>query len=121
MPKATRWDFLGAGILWTAASFLVGMVIDASGAPGEIVVIMGLGTWSVGLAAARVWWLRRGGSDDDTSPRVGLSTGEMAAQRLADMEARVYELEERLELTERLLAQTRERPRIPLVREDTPV
>ncbi len=37
--------------------------------------------------------------------RDGLSTGEMAAERVAGLEARVVELEERLDFTERLLAQ----------------
>ncbi|MCL4864948.1 MAG: hypothetical protein KJZ47_03575 [Gemmatimonadales bacterium] len=117
-----RWyDWLGGLAIWTAASFLVGVVMDETGAPEEGTIIVAFGLWSLGIVAARVWWLKRAGADEDSSPRVGLSTGEMTAQRLADMEARVYELEERLELAERLLAEARERPRIPRIREDTPV
>lgn len=37
--------------------------------------------------------------------RDGLSTGEMAAERIGTLEARVVELEERLDFAERLLAQ----------------
>lgn len=112
---------MGAGILWTTACFLLGWGLDALGLPDESVVISALGSWSLGLATARIWWLRRGGAEENAPARVGLSTGEMTAQRLADMEARIYELEERLELSERLLAQSLERPRLPYLREDTPV
>lgn len=121
MRKLRWYDWLGGLTLWTAASFMVGVFMDETGAPEEGTIIVAAGLWSLGIVAARVWWLRRAGPGEDSSPRVGLSTGEMTAQRLADMEARVYELEERLELAERLLAQARERPRLPFVREDTPV
>ena len=121
MARPTTLDWLGAGIIWTGATFFFGFVLARSGGPAEAVIPIVLGTWSVGLAGARIWWLRRSGASGGQSPRVGLSTGEMTAQRLADMEARIYELEERLELTERLLEQARERPRLPLIREDTPV
>lgn len=121
MRKPTRWDYLGAGLLWTTASFLLGWGLDVAGAPDEGVVIAALGTWALGLAGARIWWLRRGGESPGTARPDGLTTGEMTAQRLAEMEARIYELEERLDLTERLLAEARERPRIARSREDTPV
>ena len=64
--------------------------------------------------------VRPADADETTVPRVGLSTGEMTAQRLADMEARIYEPEERLELAERLLARAGERPAFPVHREETP-
>lgn len=120
MRKLRWYDWLGGLALWTGATFMLGVVLDESGADEEATIIAAFGLWSLGVVAARVWWLRRAGTAEDSSPRVGLSTGEMTAQRLADMEARIYELEERLELAERLLAQSEARVRLPLVREDTP-
>ena len=121
MARPTTLDWLGAGVIWTGATWFLGLVLARSGGPPEVVIPIVLGTWSVGIAGVRVWWLRRLGPGQDSSPRVGLSTGEMTAQRLADMEARIYELEERLELSERLLEQARAQPRLPVIREDTPV
>lgn len=47
-------------------------------------------------------------------PKTGLSTGEMAAERVAGLEQRVGELEERLDFAERMLAQgTGERAALP--------
>lgn len=42
---------------------------------------------------------------DRQDPKTGLSTGEMAAERVALLEDRVRELEERLDFAERMLAQ----------------
>jgi hypothetical protein len=46
----------------------------------------------------------------------GITTGEMAAERVAELEDRVAELEERLDFAERLIAQQSERQLLP--RED---
>ncbi|MBM4188599.1 MAG: hypothetical protein FJ206_14945 [Gemmatimonadetes bacterium] len=65
----------------------------------------------IGSAVAR----RLAGGKQD--PKTGLSTGEMAAERVAQLEQRVHELEERLDFAERMLAQSREsaviEPRTP--------
>lgn len=103
MRRITRWDWLGAITLWFGASFGVGAMLDVAGAPEQGVVAIASSMFFGGLVAARIWWLRRG--DDPSAPRDGLTTGEMTAQRLAEMEARIYELEERLALAERLLAE----------------
>lgn len=60
----------------------------------------------IGVAVAK----RLGGGKPD--PKTGLSTGEMAAERVAQLEDRVHELEERLDFAERMLAQANERPAI---------
>jgi hypothetical protein len=80
-----------------------------------------LGAWGlflggIGLRVA----MRRWPLLNETPPD-GITTGEMTAQRLEAMEARIFELQERLELTERLLAEARERPRLSQARERTPV
>ena len=73
---------------------------------GAIAVAFLLGP--VGQAIGR----RIGG--DKAAPKTGLSTGEMAAERVAGMESRVAELEERLDFAERLLANgTEERAALP--------
>lgn len=112
-----RWyDWLGGLTLWTGAAFLLGVALDETGAPEEGTIIAAFGLWSLGIVAARVWWLRRSGADEGDPPRVGLSTGEMTAQRLELMEQRVLELEERLDLAERLLVQAEARERQALGR-----
>jgi hypothetical protein len=119
MPESTKLQRLAAlvgwGLLCSVAAFVAirGLLID------ETVATLGaLALWGGGIA----WWAgmrhRRNLRSSDT-PRDGLTTGEMTAQRLEAMEARIYELEERLELTERLLAEARERPRLPQARERT--
>lgn len=60
----------------------------------------------VGQAIAR----RIGGDKKDGT--TGLSTGEMAAERVAQLEQRVEEMEERLDFAERMLAQSTEPPAI---------
>ncbi len=122
MRRPTRLDWLGAGVLWSGlvgagAVFLhLGLNVEEA-----VASVGGWGLWIGGLIAARVWVLRQPFQLTDATPPAGLSTGEMTAQRLADMEARIYELEERLELAERLLVEARERPRLSVVREVTPV
>lgn len=119
--RSPRWyDWVvGAGI-WTLMSFGVAVGFDASGAPDEAVVSIFLGLSLGGLAAARIWWLRRAPALPAPEPREGITTGEMTAERLAEMEARIYELEERLELAERLLARAEQRPVLRAMPEETP-
>lgn len=122
MRKPTTLDWLGAAALWGVASGMLGVFLHLGwGFHEEIGVLTGFSTFFAGIGLARWRWLRRPVDDGDAVPRVGLSTGEMTAQRLAEMEARIYELEERLELAERLLARAEGRPALPLIREDTPV
>jgi hypothetical protein len=87
----------------------------------DSVMPRGQGTESVlflvaGSSVALLAWRRRRGLRQLASdPSVGLSTGQMAAARLEELEARVaeletnearlLELEERLDFTERMLAQ----------------
>ncbi|MFN0181609.1 MAG: hypothetical protein ACKVZ0_22585 [Gemmatimonadales bacterium] len=55
---------------------------------------------------------------DKKDAKSGLSTGEMAAERIAQVEHRIDEMEERLDFAERMLAQTPEpraiAPRTPV-------
>jgi len=107
MRKPRWYDWVGGAGIWTLLSFGVAVSFDSAGAPDEMVVSAFLTLTLGGLVAARVWWLRRPETGGQEEKRDGLTTGEMTAQRLAEMEARIYELEERLELTERLLGETR--------------
>lgn len=104
MRRLTIWDWLGGTAVWSAVSFGVAVMLDSARAPEEVTVMVGMGVFLGGLVGARIWALRRPVEEPGTPVRNGLTTGEMTAQRLAEMEARVYELEERLELAERLLA-----------------
>lgn len=61
----------------------------------------------VGQAIAR----RIAGEKKD--PKTGLSTGEMAAERVSQLEDRLHEIEERLDFAERMIAQGGERPALP--------
>jgi hypothetical protein len=45
---------------------------------------------------------------DKKDPKSGVSTGEMAAERVAQLEHRIEEMEERLDFAERMLAQAPE-------------
>jgi hypothetical protein len=118
-----RWyDWVGGLALWTGATFAATVLLMEAGVQDEVALSFFFGSWAVGVVAARIWWLRRSHQDPEAPPRRdGLTTGEMTAQRLAEMEARIYELEERLELAERLLVRAGERPALPRVPEDTPV
>jgi hypothetical protein len=49
---------------------------------------------------------------DKKDAKSGLSTGEMAAERIAQLEHRIEEMEERLDFAERMLAQSSEPPAI---------
>jgi hypothetical protein len=81
--------------------------VGVSGGPGELYPVM-IGASLVVLGVRRHLALR-------TAERRGLTTGEMSADRIADLEqrmadleagqSRVAELEERVDFAERLLAQ----------------
>lgn len=115
MRKPRWYDWLGATVMWGMVSTFTGVFLsEGLGAPEEVGVMTFFTLFVGGIAGARVWWLRRSGSDIEADPeRDGLTTGEMMAQRLELMEQRIYELEERLELTERLLLQAQQRERLP--------
>jgi hypothetical protein len=80
-------------------------------AGGGMGVAMLLGP--IGQAIAR----RIAGKAPDTEPKTGLTTGEMTAERIAQLEERLVELEaaytesqERLEFAERLLGRSSSEP-----------
>lgn len=115
MSKPQWYDWVGGLILWSIANLgvMIGMV--SNGAPEDVVIPMFLTAWTGGVVGARVWWLRRKGREPASDPeRDGLTTGEMTAQRLELMEQRIFELEERLELSERMVAQVHEWQRLPV-------
>lgn len=120
MARSIRLDWLAAVVGWGAlcavgaAVAMRGLLVDEA-----IATVGGWGVFLGGLAL-RGWMRHRPISLFAEQPDAGLTTGEMTAERLEAMEARIHELEERLELTERLLAEARDRPRIP-ARERTPV
>ncbi|HET9513864.1 MAG TPA: hypothetical protein VFO95_08035 [Gemmatimonadales bacterium] len=86
------------------------LMVGAAGSDEEMVLAMVFGTSAVVLAIRRQRALRQ-------MTQEGLSTGEMTAERLAELEARVAELElaqdrvalleERMDFSERLLVQNR--------------
>lgn len=86
------------------------LMVEAAGNDEEMVLAMVFGTSAVVLAIRRQRALRQ-------MTQEGLSTGEMTAERLAELEARVAELEmaqdrvalleERMDFSERLLVQNR--------------
>lgn len=115
MAKAQWYDWLGGLAVWSIANLGMMIGMAENGAPEEVVIPMFLTLWTGGVAGARVWWLRRSGrSATDAPERDGLTTGEMTAQRLELMEQRIYELEERLELSERMLLQVQSREQLPV-------
>ncbi|HUG28221.1 MAG TPA: hypothetical protein VMK53_07980 [Gemmatimonadales bacterium] len=116
MRKPRWYDWLGATTVWGMVSTFTGVFLsEGLGAPEEVGIMTFFTLFVGGLAGARVWWLRRVGSSDESDrERDGLTTGEMTAQRLELMEQRIYELEERLELSERMLLQAQSRERLPL-------
>lgn len=86
------------------------LMVEAAGSDEEMVLAMVFGTSAVVFAIRRQRALRQ-------MTQEGLSTGEMTAERLAELEARVAELEmaqdrvalleERMDFSERLLVQNR--------------
>lgn len=115
--REPRWyDWFGATVVWGMTSTFAGVFLsEGLGAPEEVGIMTFFALFVGGIAGARVWWLRRGGKiAGDASERDGLTTGEMTAQRLELMEQRIFELEERLELSERMLLQAEARHRLPV-------
>jgi hypothetical protein len=92
---------------------------------GAFALFLALGGTMVALLLGPVGQAlaKRLGGKAGAGPKDGLSTGEMAAERLADMEARLHELdgvaahvaelEQRLEFAERLLTQHEPKPALP--------
>lgn len=114
MAKPQWYDWLGGLVVWSIANLGMMIGMAENGAPEEVVIPMFLTLWTGGVVGARVWWLRRKGREATSDQeRDGLTTGEMTAQRLELMEQRIYELEERLELSERMLLQAQSRERLP--------
>ncbi len=121
MRKPTVLDWLGATVLWFGVSVAAGVFVsEGIGAPEELGVSLFVAMFAGGIAGARIWWLRR-----PEAGQVGLTTGEANLTRMEDVEmrlaeldtlhARVAELEERLDFSERLLVsggarQGQERP-----------
>lgn len=89
---------------------------EGLGAPEEVALPMIFGTSAIVLAVRRRFALKKLALTD------GYSTGEMAAERIADLEARVAELEmaqsrvteleERMDFSERLLTQQSHESRV---------
>lgn len=115
MAKPQWYDWLGGLAVWSIANMGMMIGMTENGAPEGVVIPLFMTVWTGGVVAARVWWLRRAGkSAASDREHDGLTTGEMTAQRLELMEQRIYELEERLELSERMLLQATERQRLPV-------
>lgn len=115
MRKPTVWDWLGAAVGWFAVTVFIGVMLsEGIGFDEEV----GVGTFFTlffgGVAAARIWWLRR-----PEDPKVGLTTGEAQLARLEELELRMAEMEsahqrlaeveDRLDFSERLLARAADR------------
>ncbi len=105
-------DFFDLAIQVVLTGLAMGFVDTVCHGPaGERLMFIVVGTSVVGLA----WRRQRGLARLAADPTVGLTTGQMAAARLEDLESRVaqleaaetriLELEERLDFTERMLAQ----------------
>lgn len=115
MRKPQWYDWAGGLAVWSIANLGMMIGVEVNGAPKEVAIPMFLALWTGGVVAARVWWLRRTGHEAEPGQdRDGLTTGEMTAQRLELMEQRIFELEERLELSERMLLQAQSRERLPV-------
>jgi hypothetical protein len=114
----------GLGLDWWDVAIHVFVTMMAAlglseglGAPEEVALPMVFGTSALLLAFRRKLALKKLGQSD------GYSTGEMAAERIADLEARVAdlevaqarvaELEERMDFSERLLTQQSHESRVP--------
>ena len=102
-------------VIHVGVTFMFMFFVGMSGGPEELLPVI-TGVSMLVLAVRRRFALKAGGT-------IGLTTGEMAAERIAELEERVAELEaaqaevaelaERLDFAERLLAKgTREPERI---------
>lgn len=111
--KPTALEWIGAAALSAVASSATGMVlVRGLGAPDDLGFAVMVGMFVAGVAGTR-HWVRTRPAGDPT--RVGLSTGEAVLTRFDEMELRMSEmealhervtdLEERLDFSERLLAQ----------------
>jgi hypothetical protein len=105
-------DWLGATVIWSFVSIASGVILsEGMGAPEELGVMLCFGMFFSGVVGARLWWLRL---PEDDRRRTGLTTGEAQLTRLEEVEVRlaevealhdrVAELEDRLDFSERLLA-----------------
>ena len=115
-----RWyDWIILTAVWGVLSTVTGVIIAEGAGAEEVGVLVGFGLGFGGpgyLYARRLIRLARGGAPP------GVTTGQMAAERIAELEQRVAELEdvqtrlldveERLDFTERVLA-ARKDPRLP--------
>lgn len=115
MRKPTVLDWIGATAFWGMASAVLGTFLHMGLLmPEEVGVIAGFSTFFTGIAAARLWVLRRPELAGTRGDGEGLTTGEAQLARLEELELRVAELdavhqrlaelEERLDFSERLLA-----------------
>lgn len=115
MREPKWYDWLGATAIWGLVATFTGVFLsEGLGAPEEFGVMTFMAMFVGGVAGARIWWLRRPASETE-----GLTTGEVQLTRIEELEARVAdletsharlaELEDRLDFSERLLARHGER------------
>jgi hypothetical protein len=120
--KPTVLDWLGATAGWFAFTLFLGVLMsEGIGFDEEVGVGIFFTLFFGGIAAARIWWLRR-----PEDPKAGLTTGEAQMTRLEELEMRMMEMEsmhqrlaeveDRLDFSERLLASSSQRQ--PLERHD---
>lgn len=120
MRRPTVIDWLGATAVWAFASIATGIFLsEGIGFDEEVGVTICFGMFLGGIVAARLWVLRQPEAEPRVLRRPGLTTGEAALNRLDELELRLSEveslqdrmadLEERLDFSERLLAQANQR------------
>lgn len=122
MRKPTLLDWAVGLVAWGFVSGAIGTFLHMGlNLHEEVGVVFGFGTFFGGIALARFRLLRRAEPD-----QVGLTTGEVQLARIEELEmrvaelegshARLAELEERMDFSERILA--RREPGLPLERRD---
>lgn len=110
MRKASGWDWLLGLTAWGFVSGGIGAFLHLVALlPEELATVVGMGTFFGGVALARFRLLRRANPG-----QVGLTTGEVQLARMEELEqrvaelegahARLAELEERMDFSERILA-----------------
>lgn len=120
MRRPTALDWLGATVIWGVSSVVFGVFLsEGIGFDEEVGVIACLGMFMSGIVAARLWVLRQPEREPNSLRRSGLTTGEATLDRLDELElrlsdvetlhARIADLEERLDFSERLLTRPAER------------